>query len=86
MHVVLVTSPWRRACKAFKKKKLLNKKEKLKSMNKLPSLDKLQSFRWTLVKIKSCVSILPNIEHCDSGILNDDKFKLFVLLSSPETL
>lgn len=58
----------------------------IRTCNYLPSFDKLQSLRWTLVKIKSCVSIFPNIEHCASGILNDDKFKPLVLFSSPETL
>ncbi len=52
----------------------------------LPSVDKLQSFKWILVNIKSCVSIFPITEHCASGILNEDKFKPLVLLSSPETL
>jgi hypothetical protein len=63
-----------------------NKSRKYLKCNYLPSLDRLQSLRCILVKMKSCVSILPKTEPCASGILNEDKFKLLVLLSSPETL
>lgn len=68
----------------IKKKKEI--KNEIFRMYYLPSFDRLQSLRWILVKIKSWVNIFPNIEHCASGILNEDKFKTFVLLSSPETL
>ena len=36
--------------------------------------------------MKSCMRIFPKIEHCVSGMLKDERFRLLVLFSSPETL